>query len=366
MNDFVDFKREMVRLDYTAETLRIAQQRVTKEREDERDGLRRAIDDVDARSKSLSRQVLRDDQETQQLQKDARMQSERRRLLETDVLPSVRSRLQDMTRRRAKLIQAVNSLQQHRLFLSEIISRRVSPRTPSSTGRPDTCNTSSATNVELMMMTSQSPNKVKERLEQKERNVIGQAELVFQATDLIVIRFQSPPPPPPPPETRKAIGHGHLDKNAAPVVSAADAKLQFSLGDDVFQMIHALHSRFVSKKSRNFDPLGNLGAIECYAYYLLDLVDACEPIMLNKILAKIVVDKKKQLEAERLQKQTAQRAMRERVALQRATSAPAQFQRPLINRKQRLVFVRKQGLAFQEEVLVRHREDFSYLFRCQE
>ena len=132
LNSFVDFKREMVRLDYAAANLRKAGQRVENEKERQREELRQAVRDVEERSKSLERRLLQDDQETLELEKSARIKSEQRRLLEAEVMKA-KQKVEELARKQSKLKLAVSSLEQHRVFLNDIIAHKVSPRTPPGT-----------------------------------------------------------------------------------------------------------------------------------------------------------------------------------------------------------------------------------------
>ena len=346
LNSFVDFKREMVRLDYAAANLRKAGQRVENEKERQREELRQAVRDVEERSKSLERRLLQDDQETLELEKSARIKSEQRRLLEAEVMKA-KQKVEELARKQSKLKLAVSSLEQHRVFLNDIIAHKVSPRTPASSRR--------ILESESVSDMVQSPGMVKGRLAQKERNVLSQSELVYQATDL-VCRF--------PLEVTLSGRDSRSPKALAATSQGAEPKLNFSLNEEVFAIIYRLYKRFISSKCCHYDPLGNFAAIERYAYYLLDLVDSCDVAMLRKIISKIVKDKKKLLEAQLQERNEAKRRQREEIALARATSAPAQFRRPVINRK--LFGQRKQAQAFKEEIITRHREDLSYLFRLQQ
>ncbi len=103
--------------------------------------------------------------------------------------------------------------------------------------------------------------------------------------------------------------------------------MQTGLSDANFATVHRLFRQFISPKSSSCDALGNFAAIERYAYFVLQMVDACDPAMLKKIIAKVVVDKRKTLEAQKLAKEAAHREERERKALANATSAPAVFKR---------------------------------------
>ncbi len=177
LNSFVDFKREMVRLDFAASNLRKACQAVKDEKERQREELRCARSDVESRGKLMESQILQDAQATLELEKVARMKSEQRRLLENDVM-AVRLKVEEMVRKQAKLKLAVASLEQHRVFLNDIISHKVSPRTPSSARRFFDSEGGVAEMVH-------SPKMIRERLAKKEMNVISQSELMLQATELV-------------------------------------------------------------------------------------------------------------------------------------------------------------------------------------
>lgn len=76
------------------------------------------------------------------------------------------------------------------------------------------------------------------------------------------------------------------------------------------------------------------------------------------------MDKKKSMETKLLEEEEAKRRKREEIALLRATSAPAEFKRPAVTRKQ--FSSRKISLSVKEEIVMRHREDLSYLFKLQQ
>ena len=70
-----------------------------------------------------------------------------------------------------KMQQSVNGLEEYRLLLNDIIMHKGSPRTPFSDKNPH----------EII----QNPDMIRIRLSHKERNLIGQSQLVFQACGLI-------------------------------------------------------------------------------------------------------------------------------------------------------------------------------------
>ena len=182
LGNFVDFKREMVRLDYTADQLRRACHEVEERRTKMREGLRRESDEVAARAHLCHQRQLRDDQETLELQKKGRLVAERRRILEAELQTS-RMLYQELIRKRAKLKHWLDGLEQHRSFLSEIISKnKISPRTPRS-ARQST--STSRHEEDKIVEVMQNPFLIRCRLAHKERNVIAQSRMVFQACQLI-------------------------------------------------------------------------------------------------------------------------------------------------------------------------------------
>jgi len=294
----------------------------------------------------MESQILQDAQATLELEKVARMKSEQRRLLENDVM-AVRLKVEEMVRKQAKLKLAAASLEQHRVFLNDIISHKVSPRTPSSARRFFDSEGGVAEMVH-------SPKMIRERLAKKEMNVISQSELMLQATEL-VDRF---------PVNHRSNANNSLIQLSQPLPARPEPKIHFTLNDEVFSVVHRLYKRFISTKSCNYEPLGSFAAIEHCAYHLLDLVASCDPTMLDKIISKIVMDKKKSMETKLLEEEEAKRRKREEIALLRATSAPAEFKRPAVTRKQ--FSSRKISLSVKEEIVMRHREDLSYLFKLQQ
>lgn len=116
--------------------------------------------------------------------------------------------------------------------------------------------------------------------------------------------------------------------------------MQTGLNDANFATVHRLYRKFIAPKSSSCDALNNFAALERYAYFVLQMVDACDPTMLKKIIAKVVVDKRKTMEQQKLANEAAHREERERKALANATSAPAVFRRvtvPVPGRKPRRI-----------------------------
>lgn len=184
--NFVAFKREMVRLDYTAERLRKACREVEERRIQMQEGLRRQENQVTLRQQSCNQRRLQDDQKTLAIQTRAREAAERKRVLLSE-LEASRQLLEELGRKRAKLQHWLNGLEEHRVFLSEIIAHRVSPRTPLSTRRSTTSvTTTNMSNVledygnDPVVEVMQSPGMIRSRLAHKERNVIAQSRLLFQ------------------------------------------------------------------------------------------------------------------------------------------------------------------------------------------
>lgn len=133
-----------------------------------------------------------------------------------------------------------------------------------------------------------------------------------------------------------------------------------------------MYKQFIAPKSSSCDPLGNLAALERYAYYVLQMVDACDPAMLKKIIAKVVIDKKKTMEQEKAKREAAHRAERERKAQANATSAPAQFKRvTIVNRNMLRGATRFSAIGSKpttdsrKEVETSPEDEILYLFRLQ-
>lgn len=371
--NFVDFKREMVRLDYTAEQLRRACQEVQERRVRVREGLRRDSDEVVSRAHACHQRQLRDDEETLELQKRARLVAERKRILQLELQTS-RTLYHELMRKRAKLQHWLNDLEEHRSFLSEIIAHKVSPRTPRSSRPPLTSRDDGDDQIAQVM---QNPGLIRTRLEHKERNVIAQSRMVYQACQLMDRCYKT-----------AGIKHDKIGEPSGedddddtleqlkPNYSLPGAKgggLQTALNDQIFANIHRLFKKFIAPKSSSCDALANFAALERYAYYVLQMVDTCEPTMLKKIIAKVIVDKKKSIEMQRIRKDTAHREERERKAQANATSAPAVFQRVTVvgpNRLRRVVrgsALNRPTTATREskEVEAAPEEELFYLFRLQ-
>jgi len=87
--------------------------------------------------------------------------------------------------------------------------------------------------------------------------------------------------------------------------------------------------------------------------------------MLRRIIAKVVVDKRKLMKVERMRVQAEHRQRRERIALANATSAPAQFRRPAVTRKRFSVPTTKRNKVATSQSDSSTHEDLSYLFRRQ-
>ena len=133
-----------------------------------------------------------------------------------------------------------------------------------------------------------------------------------------------------------------------------------------------MYKQFISPKSSSCDALNNLAALERYAYYVLQMVDNCDPLMLKKIIVKVVIDKKKAMEVEKIKRDAAHREERERKAQANAISAPAQFKRvTVVNRNRLRGFVHfpkvgnKPSSESQEEVDTAPIDELLYLFRLQ-
>ncbi|XP_059352119.1 uncharacterized protein LOC132088135 [Daphnia carinata] len=365
--NFVDFKREMVRLDYTAEQLRRACQEVEERRRKMRDRLRRESDDVAARAHACHQRQLRDDQETLELQKRGRLMAERRRILEAELQTS-RMLYQELIRKRAKLKHWLDGLEEHRSFLSEIISHKVSPRTPRS-ARQSRSTSTSRDEEDKIVEVMQNPILIRCRLAHKERNVIAQSRMVFQACQLMDRCCGSAIE-----KNESNVGRENLEMitPSSRLNFNRGGGLQSGLNDQIFAMIHRMYKQFIAPKSSSCDPLGNLAALERYAYYVLQMVDACDPAMLKKIIAKVVIDKKKTMEQEKAKREAAHRAERERKAQANAMSAPSQFRRvTVVNRNLLRGITRfaaprgKLTTDSQEEVEIAPDDELLYLFRLQ-
>lgn len=364
--NFVEFKREMVRLDYTAEQLRRACQEVEERRVKIKERLRQEADEVAAKAHACRQRQLQNDQETLDLQKRGRLMAERKRILQAEIQTS-RMLYQELIRKRAKLQHWLNNLEEHRSFLSEIIAHKVSPRTPTSARqRPRTSRVEDDKIVEVM----QNPGMIRSRLSNKERNVIAQSRMVFQACLLMdhccILNGKS--------DDVHADGVVDSEQMAATTTTGAKGGgMQSGLGDQIFATIHRLYKQFIAPKSSSCDALANFAALERYAYYVLQMVDACDPAMLKKIIAKVVIDKKKTLEQQKIQRDAAHRAERERKAQANATSAPAHFKRvTVVNRNKQRGATRfpalgnkKPSSQSREEVEAAPADELLYLFRLQ-
>ncbi|KAI9555343.1 hypothetical protein GHT06_017858 [Daphnia sinensis] len=363
----VDFKREMVRLDYTADQLQRACHEVEERRRKMRDGLRRESDDVAARAHACHQRQLRDDQETLELQKRGRLMAERRRILEAELQTS-RMLYQELIRKRAKLKHWLDGLEEHRSFLSEIISHKVSPRTPRS-ARQSRSTSTSRDEEDKIVEVMQNPVLIRCRLAHKERNVIAQSRMVFQACQLMDRCCGSAIE-----KNERNVGVENLEKITPPsrLNFNRGGGLQSGLNDQIFAIIHRMYKQFIAPKSSSCDPLGNLAALERYAYYVLQMVDACDPAMLKKIIAKVVIDKKKTMEQEKAKREAAHRAERERKAQANAMSAPSQFKRvTVVSRNRMRSSARfaaprsKPTTDSREEVEIAPDDELLYLFRLQ-
>ena len=207
-----------------------------------------------------------------------------------------------------------------------IAIKKVSPRTPSSARRGST--TTARLELEDQVVEAlQNPGLIRSRLSQKEHNVIAQAQMIFQSSQLTE---QCPPPLP------DELAKDEDDFHDADAISSGKKErsmlrntthFQSALSDQVFSTVHRMHRRFVSSKSSSCDAMQNFAELERYALYVLQLVDSCEPAMLKKIIAKVVLDKKRTFEQEKLAQTAKIRAEREHKAQLNAFSAPAQFQR---------------------------------------
>lgn len=376
--NFVDFKREMVRLDYTAENLRRACQEIEEQRRQMRAKVQRELDQVVARAHAFHQRRLHDDQQTLDLQKRARQVAERKRILQSEIQAS-RTMYHDLLRKQAKLEHWYNDLEEHRRFLSAIIAHRVSPRTPNS-ARTSTATARDGQPDNSVVQVMQNPEMIRSRQSHKERNVVAQSRMVFQACQLMERCFQSVVRPAG--QRHPSLKDCSTDEDAEKQVlnfsrAKGDVSIQSALGDQIFTTIHRLHKQFISAKSSSCDALVNFADLERYAYYVLQMVDACDPAMLKKIIAKVVVDKKKTMEQEKLQRDAQHRAERERKAQANAASAPAQFKRvtvvnPHFRLRTHLGFYSLSGgnkktnfSESKEEVEQAPTDELLYLFRLQ-
>lgn len=202
----------------------------------------------------------------------------------------------------------------------------MSPRTPSSARREST--TARLEIEEQVVEALQNPGLIRSRLSQKEHNVIAQAQMIFQSSQLT-----EHCPPPFRDELSKDEDITHDATNGISPGTKERSTLrntthfQSALSDQVFSNVHRMHRRFVSSKSSSCDAMQNFAELERYALYVLQLVDSCEPAMLKKIIAKVVLDKKRTFEQEKLAQTAKIRAEREQKAQLNAFSVPAQFQR---------------------------------------
>lgn len=364
--NYVEFKREMVRLDYTAEQLRQAVKEVEDKRTQLKLGLKRQEEEVTRRTLECHQKLLNDEQETLDLQERARLISDQKRVLQSELQTS-RLLYEELVRKRIKIQHWLSGLEEHRQFLSEIIAHKVSPRTPRSSRSHQNTFRAEDHNVADIM---HSPRMIKMRLAHKERNVIAQSKMIFQACQLLDTKS--------PEDGSKIDGsveiyegqHDSMPSWEIPCMRTQG--LQTGLDDQIYAGIHRLYQRFISPKSSSCDALGNFAAIERYAYYVLQMVDACEPAMLKKIITKVVKDKKKTMEQEKIEREAAHRAERERKALANATSAPAQFRRVTVVGRKRLRRAahsshsrEKTSAVTHEEVDAAPTDELPYLFRLQ-
>ena len=304
--DFAEFKRQMVRLDYVAQRLRRARQDVEDERLRSREALRRALADVQSRADAVQQRRIDDELDTLRLESEARGVSERQRTLRADVMLG-RQQVQHATRKRIKVQQSVDRLEEFRLLLNDIITHQGS--------------------IEHgQAATVHNPAAIRAHLSNKERNVISQSELVLQACQLCQRCTASTAGAAAAPSSDAAALGRDVSKRGVFVT----AVFQCPLKEDVFATIHRLNQRFVAAKSCSSAVNNSLAAIERYVYHLLELVDACEPAMLARIIAKVVANKSKQLEAQRARQQAEHRERRERTAQANAASAPATFRRVVV------------------------------------
>ena len=173
----------------------------------------------------------------------------------------------------------------------------------------------------------QNPGLIRSRLSQKEHNIITQAQLVFEASQLTEQCHPSFPEDSDRDEDDNEVASSSTSSRERSTLRTT-ANFQSALSDQVFSTVHRLHRRFVSSKSSSCDAMANFAELERYALYVLQMVDSCEPAMLKKIIAKVVLDKKRTFEKEKLVQTAKIRAEREQKAQINAFSAPAKFQRP--------------------------------------
>lgn len=341
---FANFKREMVRLDYTAQQLREAIQKATQTREKAKQDLHQATEQVESRAARVKQRRFDDDLQTLELEKSLRLHIETRQKLQMQLFNSEQKR-KELSGKREKLANIVNSLRQQQHLLSGL------------TGDQDSL---SKDNADLMRI----------RMRQKERNVVGQSQLFFQACKLSE-------PTPDDDQTQRELSELLPSSLSDDLTTASDvsstaavASAQFLLADVVFTKIQKMYESFISAKSTNYEPLDNFGAIERYTYHLLDVANSCDSKMLSRIICKVVTDKKLQSARLKAEQQAGRRSERERVALARAMAAPAQFQRVTIDRKQMQQHARSKSRqradASDNVIFTKQKEDLSYLFILQQ
>lgn len=271
--NFVDFKREMVRLDYTAEQLRKACQEVEERRVRLAEGLRREEDQLMLRQQAFDRRKLEDETETLRLQTKAREMAERKRVLLAEVEAS-RQLLEELGRKRNKLRHWLDGLEEHRLFLSEIIAHKVSPRTPrtvnktakkSRLGRGSVVQTEKEDPQEVEVI--QSPGMIRSRLSHKERNVIAQSRILFQAcrlaehaspsttSDRALVPSSSKSADDTQDDGRSV---SNWDKLGGGMQSPG---MQCGLNEQNYATIHRLFRQFIAPKSSSCDALANFAAL---------------------------------------------------------------------------------------------------------
>ena len=125
--DFVKFKRETVRLDYTAERLRSACRKVKQQREEMVAKLKEEEDSLTVQAMECQKRRLEDDQKTLEIQTMARQMAERKRVLQQEVEMS-QSLIKELIRKRNKLQHWLQELEERRTFLSQIIGHKVRTR----------------------------------------------------------------------------------------------------------------------------------------------------------------------------------------------------------------------------------------------
>jgi len=125
--DFVKFKRETVRLDYTAERLRSACRKVEKQREEMVAKLKEEEDSITVQAMECQKRRLEDDQKTLEIQTMAREMAERKRILQQEVETS-QSLIKELIRKKNKLQHWLQELEERRAFLSQIIGHKVRTR----------------------------------------------------------------------------------------------------------------------------------------------------------------------------------------------------------------------------------------------